>query len=270
MDIMAKSKEIRNTAVLLGDKHVAAKKELNDMAINAEHEENKEGRARNRNILIVVIIVAALAILGLLLFYRVHTDTSGMPAAVISDTYQNEPPVNTEAPADESAADQSMALNQNTSLDPLPSPLWDDYYKCGVQVTDDTANDVWYVQSGKKGQVTLHGFVKEDEILVIDTYILYKDGHKYSGGSLLMLRGPLNLEKYKITIKDGAAQLVDPLHAQELLDYNIAVKFARGNFNQDTGKFSYKPWALKKSQIWTLDYTYHLLKLSEKTDNYPR
>jgi hypothetical protein len=137
-------------------------------------------------------------------------------------------------------------------------------------VTDNQTNSVWYIQTGKTGTAVLHGFVKKDEVLAIDTNILKKDGATYTGGSLLLLNGPLDLEKYKITITNGAAQLVPSSHVQEFLDYNVAVKFARGDLKKDGSGFTYKPWALQKDQIWTLGYTYHPLKLTAATDNYPR
>jgi hypothetical protein len=71
---------------------------------------------------------------------------------------------------------------------------------------------------------------------------------------------------------NGAAQLVKPKYAQAFLDYNMAVKFARGNWDEKKGEFSYKPWDLQKNQIWTLGYVYHSLvgKLNADNDTYPR
>lgn len=171
------------------------------------------------------------------------------------------------APAKAPASDD-MALNEKTSLDPLDMPLWDDYYKAGVQVTE--SGDVWYAQSGKNGTNRLYGSITKDQILVLDCYTLVKDGTTWDNGNLLMLRGPVNFDNYEIYYTNGAPQIVDPDHAQELLDYNIAVKFARGDWNEDKDQFSYKPWAL--AHTWTLDYTYHSLvgKLNATNDNYPR
>ena len=178
------------------------------------------------------------------------------------------PPASYVTAADNSTASNTMALNERTSLDPLDMPLWNDYYKSGVQVTDSDSDTVWYAQSGKDGTNRLWGNITKEQILVLDCYTLVKDGVSYDKGNLLMLRGPVDFNQYEIYYTDGAVQIVDPNHAQELLDYNIAVKFARGDWDKNKEQFSYKPWALART--WTLDYTYHPLKLSVKTDNYAR
>jgi hypothetical protein len=208
----------------------------------------------------ILILVVMFAVIGIMVTYN-------------SLFNRNTAPTNQVAAAADSLnstdnADKTMALNEKTSLDPLDMPLWDEYYKAGVQVTD--SGDVWYAQSGKDGTNRLQGRITKDQILVLDCYTLIKEGTKYDGGNLLMLRGPVDFDNYEIYYNDGAAQLVDPDHAQELLDYNIAVKFARGDWDSKKNQFSYKRWAL--TNLWTLDYDYHTLvgKLNAANDTYPK
>lgn len=198
----------------------------------------------------------------------------------VKATTQNSAASNTPAPTAPAAsaapaatsvpASNDMALNESTSVEPLKNPLWDDYHKTGVQISNDQNNTVWYVQSSKEGTMTLKGSVPKGQILVVDAYTMVKSGTEYTGGCLLLLRGPIDLDTYEITITNGAAQLVDANHVQELLDYNIAVKFARGDWSDKKGEFTYQPWAL--AHVWVLDYTYNSLvgKLTVENDDYPR
>ena len=228
-------------------------------------EPNKGGNFMKSSKFAWAIAIALLLVVAILITYLVMDSRQQAYNDKIASAAGWDSPTDWNSTSD---ADKTMALNEKTSLDSLETPLWDDYHKSGVLVTE--SGDVRYVQSGKEGTRRLQGTVKKDQILVLDCYTLVKDGEKWDGGNLLMLRGPIDLDNYEIIYTDGAAQLVDPDHAQELLDYNIAVKFARGDWDPQKNQFSYKRWAL--TNLWTLDYDYHTLvgKLNAANDTYPK
>ena len=244
--------------------------------INTEEKKMENRKKRTIwEIAILVIVIMIIVAIGILIGNMIQNNNSVLSQRMtdLETTVQEEAQVPVSAKivaTNHTNTSDTMALNQNTSLTPLDMPLWNEYYKSGVQVTDIKSNTVWYVQSGKDGTNRLWGSITKDQILVLDCFTLVKDGTTYDGGRILMLRGPINFNNYEIYYTDGAVQLIDPDHAQELLDYNIAVKFARGNWDNNKGQFSYKPWAL--TTAWTLDYTYHSLagKLNVNNDNYPR
>lgn len=142
--------------------------------------------------------------------------------------------------------------------------------KASVMVT--RVEVVHYTQSGENNAKTLHGIITEGQALVLDAYTLEKvinSKYKtYTGGNLYVITGPLNLDKNPITYVDGCAQLIDTSQIQAFLDNNIAVKFARGDWNKMRNCWSYKPWAL--TNFWLPDgIKYNKITLNSTTDTYP-
>jgi hypothetical protein len=126
-------------------------------------------------------------------------------------------------------------------------------YEAGT-ITDLQGNGTW-TQSGKDGSANLHGTIPADTWLEVDTYSLTKDGKNYNGGILLVVKGPLDLEKVGISYRNGGANLITG-DVQMFVNDNIYGKFCRGDIIVDVKtkqpvldtngdlQFKYKPWAL--------------------------
>lgn len=148
--------------------------------------------------------------------------------------------------------------------------IWNKPMEDGVMINGEGI--VYYTQTGKKGVKLLKGQIPEGQTLVLDSYSLSKKVNdkleSYSGGNLLVIVGPLDLDKNPISYSDGAAQMIGTTNLQKFLDQNIWVKFSRGDALKNNSAWSYKPWAL--TNIW-LPNGYHFKKLglTKKTDTYP-
>ena len=154
-----------------------------------------------------------------------------------------------------------------TDVDPA---IWNKPMKDGVMITGKGI--VYYTQSGKKGSKLLKGQIPDGQTLVLDSYSLSKKVNdkveSYSGGNLLVIPGPLDLDKNPISYTDGAAQMIGTIGLQKFLDENIWVKFSRGDALKNNSAWSYKPWALTNK--WLPDgYHFKKLGLTKKTDTYP-
>lgn len=148
--------------------------------------------------------------------------------------------------------------------------VWKQPLKGAVMI--DGNGIVYYTQSGKNDSKLLKGQIPAGQTLVLDSYALSKQVNdkleSYSGGNLLAVVGPLDLDKNPISYTDGAAQMIGTTELQNFLDENIWVKFSRGDSLPDHSAWSYKPLAL--SNIWLPDgYTFKELGLTAKTDTYP-
>lgn len=148
--------------------------------------------------------------------------------------------------------------------------VWKQPLKGAVMI--DGNGIVYYTQSGKNDSKLLKGQIPAGQTLVLDSYALSKQVNdkleSYSGGNLLVVVGPLDLDKNPISYTDGAAQMIGTIELQNFLDENVWVKFSRGDSLSDHSAWSYKPWAL--SNIWLPEgYTFKKLGLTAKTDTYP-
>lgn len=126
-------------------------------------------------------------------------------------------------------------------------------------ITNAEGNGVW-TQSGKNGKAKLHGSVPTGSYLEVDAYSLTKDGKTYSGGIIIIVAGPLDLEKANVSYQDGGANLVTG-DIQAFIDDNLFGKFCRGDLIVDQTtklpvldangdlQFKYKPWALTYRQL---------------------
>lgn len=149
--------------------------------------------------------------------------------------------------------------------------VWNQPYADAIMVGTDGTTSV-YTQSGKDGSTTLSGKIPANVALVVDSYNLTVNRDPYTNGNLLVIVNDGKTEKdiinYGISYTNGCAQLISVSNLQTLLDENIAVKFARGDWDKDTNKWSYSPWALENLWIPT-GYTYNPLTLTYVTDTYP-
>jgi uncharacterized membrane protein len=183
--------------------------------------------------------------------------------------------ISAQSPTKNTVAKKTVATSQfslGKPADPatIDNGVWNDPQKAAVMV--DGNGTTVYTQSGKNGSVLLKGKIVDGESLVLDSYSLSKTINgkleSYSGGNLLVLVGPLDLDANPISYTDGAAQEIGTINLQKFLDENIWVKFSRGDRLSDNSAWSYKTWAL--SNIWLPDgYSIKKLGLTAATDTYP-
>lgn len=169
-------------------------------------------------------------------------------------------------------APEEFSLYKPADVEDVDQEVWNKPYEDGVMVTGEGL--VYYAQTGKDDAKLIKGNVPDGQALVIDAFALSKTFNgkteSMSGGCILVVVGPLDLDANPINITDGAAQTIGIDSLQNLLDTNIAVKFARGNRLADNSAWSYQPWALENSNIVLPDgYKFNKLTLTEKTDTYP-
>lgn len=168
-------------------------------------------------------------------------------------------------------SDYGLGEPANPNDDVNPN-LWNEPQSSGVMIT--TTGDVYYEQSGKPNVRNLYGTIPEGQALVLDSYLLWQAIDEngtvkdYPLGNILVILGPKNLDNYHISYKDGAAQLCGIDQLQNLLDSNISVKMARGDWDFSKNQWSYSHWA--DANLWIPNgYVYHRLVLTYKTDTYP-
>lgn len=189
-----------------------------------------------------------------------------VPTQAFTPTLEPTPlPTNPPAPSVGSTATLTgdFALQPNTLGQP-PADVNEGVYKLPYEagtITDDQGNGI-YTQSGKDGSAELHGTIPANAWLQIDSYILWKNGTKYTGGNLIVVAGPIDLDVADVSFKDGGANLVTG-DLQAFLDDNVWGKFCRGNIAADGKSFTYKPWALKNIQL-PAGFTFKSLDLCAK------
>jgi len=175
-----------------------------------------------------------------------------------------------ETDATTAANGNSFSLGVPADIDTVDPSVWNEPMQEGVLV--DANGTTVYTQSGKDGSVLLKGKIPDGQALVLDSYAMSMETNgkteSYSGGNILVLVGPFDLDSNPISYTDGAAQSIGITSLQDFLDENVAVKFARGDWNLEKDQWSYEPWAL--NNVFTPDgYEFHQLVLTYETDNYP-
>jgi len=215
---------------------------------------------------VVILAIAIIIIWGGALF--IMNNTRGNDTIVPAATTTTLPTETTTIVDD---ADYQVGEPANAS--DINESVWNEPYADAVMV--DANGTSIYTQSGKDDSTTLSGTLPSGVALVIDSYNLTVNGKDYTDGNLLVIVNDSmttdkDITNYGISYTNGCAQLISISNLQVLLDENISVKFARGDWNKDTNKWSYAPWAL--TNIWlpeSGEYTYTMLTLTYDTDTYP-
>ncbi|MDP3013083.1 MAG: hypothetical protein Q8M92_02490 [Candidatus Subteraquimicrobiales bacterium] len=203
----------------------------------------------------ILIVLGILAVLAFGIFVWPVPQMQEVPATAttatpsLAPTSTLIPPTVTLVPAASATLVGDFALLPNT-LGEKPADANEDVYKLPYEsgtITDQQGNGI-YTQSGKDGSAKLNGVIPENAWLQIDSYILWKNGQKFTGGNLIVVAGPIDLAVANVEFKDGGANLVTG-DLQAFLDDNVWGKFCRGNIATDGVSFTYKPWALKNIQL---------------------
>lgn len=169
--------------------------------------------------------------------------------------------------------DADYQVGEPADAKDINNDVWNQPYSDAVMV-DGNGTSI-YTQSGKDGSTILSGNLPSNVALVVDSYNLTVNGKSYTNGNLLVIVNDSmttdkDIANYSISYTNGCAQLISVSNLQNLLDNNIALKFARGDWNTDTNQWSYAPWAL--TNIWlpeSGEYTYNPLELTYESDTYP-
>jgi len=216
--------------------------------------------------LVIALVLATVIIWTCILFImdKNHgNDTSNLDAAAATDT-------DTTAATTIAADARSFSLGVPADIDTVDPSVWNEPMQDAVMV--DGNGTTVYTQSGKDGSVLLKGQIPDGQALVLDSYALSKvvndKTESYSGGCILVLVGPFDLDSNPISYTDGAAQMIGVTSLQSFLDSNVAVKFARGDWSTEKNQWSYEPWAL--IHVWTpTGYEFNQLVLTYENDIYP-
>jgi hypothetical protein len=229
-------------------------------------------------IIVVIAIVAIIAIVALI-WHPWNTATPNKAAALSASTSTI---TTTTTPTATSVAvattpstttvsdDNVFSLGKPANPTDVDPKIWNKPMSDGVMITSDGI--VYYVQSGKNGSKTLKGKIPEGAYLVLDAFTISKTTNgkieSFTNGNLYIIVGPLDLDVNPINYVDGCAQYIGKDGLQNLLDNNIAVKFARGDWSKKKNQWSYRPWAL--TNFWLPDgYKFNKLTLTYQTDTYP-
>ena len=195
------------------------------------------------------------------------------PAAIVSEApASSAPAVSSAAPAASTpaATASSFSLGKPANTKDVDSGVWNKPMKDAVMITGEGI--VYYVQSGKDGSKTLKGKVPEGAYLVLDAFTISKttkgEPESFTNGNIFVAAGPLDLDANPINYVDGAAQCIGKEGLQDLLDNNIAVKFARGNWDTKKNQWSYNHWAEDNIFI-PKGFKYNSIVLTYETDTYP-
>lgn len=222
---------------------------------------------------IILLVLIIILIWGGSLFIMDHirggNNTNLDGAAATTDV------TDTTSVTDTTAADKTNSndyqVGEPADAKDINNDVWNQPYSDAVMVGIDGTTSV-YTQSGKDGSTTLSGTIPAGWALVVDSLDLNVNGESFVDGNLLVIINDSKTDKdisgYKISYFNGGAQLIPVPGLQNLLDNNIALKFARGDWNKDTNKWSYSPWAL--ANLWIPEgYVYNPLKLTYESDTYP-
>lgn len=225
----------------------------------------KEGKKpMKKTVQIILMILGVIFVIALLFFggWLLRGCTATPVVTIASET-------TAPTPAPIAAPDSNYQVGEPANADDINNGVWNQPYSDAIMVDGTTSV---YTQSGKDGSTTLSGTLPSEVALVVDSYSLTVNGKSYTGGNLLVIVNDTVIDKdianYGISYVDGCAQLISTSNLQTLLDDNIALKFARGDWNSEKDQWSYSPWAL--TNLWIPEgYTYNPLTLTYDTDTYP-
>jgi len=221
--------------------------------------------------LVIAIAIATILIWAGILFImdKNHGSNDASLDGAAADVTAVETTTDATAAAKFNSSDYQVGEPANA--DDINPDVWNQPYSDAVMVGIDGTTSV-YTQSGKDGSTTLSGTIPTDWVLIVDSLDLNVNGESFIDGNLLVIINDSKTDKdisgYGISYFNGGSQLTPISNLQNLLDSNIAVKFARGDWNKEIKQWSYSPWAL--ANIWLPDgYTYNPLKLDYASDTYP-
>lgn len=120
-----------------------------------------------------------------------------------------------------------------------------------------TEGRVTYTQTGKPGEQTVTGYIAEGQTLVYTAYrVVLTTGDIANNGVVGIIEGPFDLDRYPLTLVDGAATLVASGEATQAKLDSMWVDFCRGDRTADGKAWTYRHWAL--SHVFLPDWYYFL------------